>query len=77
MTHMATGLGSSIGQHFCAQGSRVAFVDIKVEEGNELARYIADQGHAKPEFIPCNLKDIPALQRVIRNSAGGRATSPC
>jgi NAD(P)-dependent dehydrogenase (short-subunit alcohol dehydrogenase family) len=72
VTGGATGIGSSIVQHFCAQGSRVAFVDIKVEEGNELARYIADQGHAKPEFIPCNLKDIPALQRVIREF-GGRA----
>lgn len=72
ITGGASGIGSSIVQHFCAQGSRVAFVDIKEAEGNELTAFIADKGHAKPEFIPCDLKDIPALQKVIREF-GARA----
>lgn len=72
ITGGASGIGSSIVQHFCAQGSRVAFVDIMEQQGNELVRRIADQGHAKPEFIPCDLKDVPALQRVIRDF-GSRA----
>ncbi len=72
ITGGASGIGSSIVQHFCAQGSRVAFVDIKEGEGKELAAYIADKGHAKPEFSPCDLKDIPALQKVIREF-GARA----
>jgi NAD(P)-dependent dehydrogenase (short-subunit alcohol dehydrogenase family) len=72
ITGGASGIGASIVQHFCAQGSKVGFVDIKEAEGKELATYIAGKGHTKPEFIPCDLKDIPALQRVIREF-GGRA----
>ena len=48
ITGGASGIGASIVQHFCAQGSRVAFVDIKEAEGKELTAYIADQGHAAP-----------------------------
>jgi NAD(P)-dependent dehydrogenase (short-subunit alcohol dehydrogenase family) len=67
ITGGASGIGSSIVQHFCAQGSRVAFVDIKEAEGKELTAYIADKGHAAPQFIPCDLKDVKALQKVIRD----------
>lgn len=72
ITGGASGIGSSIVQHFCAQGSRVAFVDIMEDEGRELVQHVAGRGHAKPEFIPCDLRDIPALQRAIREF-GGRA----
>lgn len=67
ITGGASGIGSSIVQHFCAQGSKVAFVDIKEAEGKELTAYIADKGHATPQFIACDLKDVKTLQKVIRD----------
>lgn len=72
ITGGASGIGCSIVQHFCAQGSRVAFVDIMEAAGNELVAYIKGKGHAVPEFIPCDLKDVTKLQQVIRDF-GARA----
>ncbi|HET6222749.1 MAG TPA: SDR family NAD(P)-dependent oxidoreductase, partial [Dongiaceae bacterium] len=65
VTGGGSGIGASIVEHFCAQGSKVAFVDIAREASEALVKAIAEKGHAKPLFIPCDLKDIPALKRAI------------
>ena len=62
----ATRNGETQVEHFCAQGAKVAFVDIKAAEGEALADRIAAAGDPKPLFIDCDLKDIPALQAAIR-----------
>lgn len=62
----ATGIGETLVEHFCAQGAKVAFVDIKAAEGEALADRIAAAGDPRPLFIDCDLKDIPALQAAIR-----------
>jgi D-xylose 1-dehydrogenase len=65
VTGGGSGIGAAIVEQFCAQGSKVAFVDIAREASEALVKAIAEKGHPKPLFIPCDLKDIPALKRAI------------
>jgi len=65
----ATGIGASIVEHFAAQGARVAFVDIQEEPAHALAERLATEGHPKPHFVHCDLRDIAAYQAVIRDAA--------
>lgn len=68
-----TGGGSGIGaaevEHFAAQGSRVAFVDIALEPSQALVEEIAARGDPRPLFLACNLRDIEALRAAIAKAA--------
>jgi NAD(P)-dependent dehydrogenase (short-subunit alcohol dehydrogenase family) len=70
----ATGIGESLVEQFCAQGASVAFVDIADEAAHALTERIAREGHAKPRYTHCDVRDIPALQQVIADV--GRALGP-
>jgi len=65
----ATGIGASIVEHFAAQGARVVFVDIQDEPAHALVERLAAEGHPKPHFVHCDLRDIAAYQAVIRDAA--------
>ena len=65
----ATGIGASIVSHFAAQGARVAFVDIQQEPALALAEHLAAEGHTKPHFVHCDLRDIEAYQAAIAGIA--------
>lgn len=65
ITGGGSGIGASIVEHFCAQGSKVAFVDIDVVASEGLVRRIEQTGSAAPLFLPCDLLDIPALQAAV------------
>jgi NAD(P)-dependent dehydrogenase (short-subunit alcohol dehydrogenase family) len=65
VTGGGSGIGASIVEHFCAQGSKVAFVDIAREASEALVQAIAGKGLPAPLFIECNVTDIPALQKAI------------
>jgi NAD(P)-dependent dehydrogenase (short-subunit alcohol dehydrogenase family) len=65
ITGGGSGIGAAIVEQFCAQGSKVAFVDIAREASEALVKAIAEKGYPKPLFIACDLKDIPALKRAI------------
>lgn len=69
ITGGGSGIGESIVRHFCAQGSKVAFVDIAEEASRALQKSIAAAGHEEPLFIACNLKDIEALRSAIAEAA--------
>ncbi|HZH28036.1 MAG TPA: SDR family oxidoreductase [Azospirillaceae bacterium] len=64
-----SGIGASIVEHFCAQGSRVAFVDVSEEPSRRLVETITAAGHPAPVFLPCDLRDIPALQDAVARAA--------
>lgn len=64
----ATGIGASIVEHFAAQGARVTFVDIQDEPAHALAERLAADGHPRPHFVHCDLRDIAAYQEVIREA---------
>ncbi len=63
------GIGASIVEHFCHQGARVAFVDIDEASSQALAGRIAASGDPAPLFLPCDLRDIPALRSAIAQAA--------
>ncbi len=64
ITGGGSGIGESLVEHFCAQGSRVAFVDIAEGPSRKLVKKIA-AGAPAPMFVPCDLRDIEALRRAI------------
>lgn len=68
ITGGGSGIGASIVEHFCAQGSKVAFVDIAREASEALVKLIAGKGHDAPLFIECDITDIAALQKAIADA---------
>ncbi len=65
ITGGGTGIGESLVSHFCAQGSKVAFVDIEEEASRGLVERIAGSGQPAPTFLYCDLRDIDALRAAI------------
>lgn len=64
VTGGASGIGEEHVRTFCAAGAKVAFIDIKDEEGKALAAELKGQG-AVAAFYRCDLLDIDALGKVI------------
>jgi NAD(P)-dependent dehydrogenase (short-subunit alcohol dehydrogenase family) len=69
ITGGASGIGESIVEHFCAQGSRVTFLDLQRDAGEALADRIAGEGHDRPTFIACDLTDLAALRTAVGTAA--------
>jgi NAD(P)-dependent dehydrogenase (short-subunit alcohol dehydrogenase family) len=65
ITGGGSGIGESLVEHFCAQGARVAFVDIAEAPSKALVERIAKKGDEKPLFMQCDLRDIEALRACI------------
>ena len=66
VTGGGSGIGESIVEHFAAQGSKVAFIDIKEKESKALAARLRKKRQTV-HFEPCDLTDIPALKQAIAN----------
>jgi NAD(P)-dependent dehydrogenase (short-subunit alcohol dehydrogenase family) len=64
-----SGIGASMVEHFCAQGARVAFVDIDQAAAQALLARIAAAGHPAPLFRPCDVRDIAAYQAALAELA--------
>ncbi|MGA7539106.1 MAG: SDR family oxidoreductase [Steroidobacteraceae bacterium] len=64
VTGGGSGIGESIVRHFAAQQAKVAFIDIAVEPSRALVRELETSG-MPVHFEPCDLTDIPALQRSV------------
>ena len=67
ITGGATGIGASMVEHFAAQGSRVAFLDVDESGATKLIESIAGPGYA-PLFLKCDLTDIAALRSAIHEA---------
>jgi NAD(P)-dependent dehydrogenase (short-subunit alcohol dehydrogenase family) len=66
ITGGATGIGATLVEGFCRQGSRVAFVDIQKEEAADLVLRLSSLARATPpKFYLCDLIDVEELQRVV------------
>jgi NAD(P)-dependent dehydrogenase (short-subunit alcohol dehydrogenase family) len=65
VTGGASGIGEKIVEQFARQSAKVAFLDIQNDAGTKLAQRISADGHPPPEFLPCDLTDIDALQKSI------------
>ena len=55
ITGGGSGIGASIVEHFCEQGSEVYLVDIKLKETKKLLNKIKKNKFRAPNFIECNL----------------------
>jgi NAD(P)-dependent dehydrogenase (short-subunit alcohol dehydrogenase family) len=69
VTGGGSGIGETIVAAFAEQGAKVAFVDIAKEASLALCERVAAAGHEKPVFRQCDIRDIPALQQVMRSLA--------
>lgn len=61
----ASGIGAAIVANFCAQGAKVAFVDIDAPTGEQLAVHLKQAHGQAPLFIACDLRDITSLRAAI------------
>jgi len=62
-----SGIGASIVEHFCEQGSEVYFVDINDEVSNKLIEEIKTKKFRAPTYINCDLTDIKKLENTLSN----------
>lgn len=69
VTGGGSGIGEAIVSAFAEQGAKVAFIDIAVDASLALCERLAMAGHEKPVFRQCDIRDIPALQDVMRTLA--------
>jgi NAD(P)-dependent dehydrogenase (short-subunit alcohol dehydrogenase family) len=60
----ASGLGAEFVEQLAGQGMAVGFVDVDEERGRALERRLVDGGSAA-RFLPCDVRDVPALQAAI------------
>ena len=65
ITGGGSGIGASIVEHFCEQGSEVYFVDINAEESKKLVDEMKNKKFKVPTFIECDLINIKLLQETI------------
>ena len=65
VTGGGSGIGASIVEHFCEQGSEVYFVDINAEESKKLVDEMKNKKFKEPTFIECDLINIKLLQETI------------
>lgn len=69
VTGGGSGIGACVVEHFVRQDARVAFVDIDAPAAEALCDTLSASGAHEPLFIPCDLRDIPALQQAIARAA--------
>jgi NAD(P)-dependent dehydrogenase (short-subunit alcohol dehydrogenase family) len=65
VTGGASGIGAEHVTQFARQGAKVAFVDIADSAAAELIETLRREGLPPPLYLPCDLKNIPALQAAI------------
>ena len=65
VTGGGSGIGASIVEHFCEQGSEVYFIDINEDESKKLIEDIKNKNYSLPIFIKCDLLNIKELQKTI------------
>jgi NAD(P)-dependent dehydrogenase (short-subunit alcohol dehydrogenase family) len=65
ITGGATGIGATLVEAFAAQGSKVAFIDLAVDEGQALAARLAIRSRHAPEFLAADLGRVDSLRAAI------------
>jgi NAD(P)-dependent dehydrogenase (short-subunit alcohol dehydrogenase family) len=69
VTGGASGIGAEEVTQFARQGAKVAFLDIAVVAAGSLIETLERQGLPVPLYLPCDLRDIKALQAAIAEAA--------
>ena len=66
ITGGGSGIGSSIVEHFCEQGSEVYFIDINEDASKKLIEECKNKKISIPSYIKCDLLNIKELQESIK-----------
>ena len=66
ITGGGSGIGSSIVEHFCEQGSIVYFIDINAGASKVLIELCKNKKISVPNYIECDLLNIKELQESIK-----------
>ena len=66
ITGGGSGIGSSIVEHFCEQGSLVYFIDINEDASKKLIEECKNKKISIPNYIKCDLLKIKELQESIK-----------
>ncbi len=74
ITGGGSGIGAAIVEAFAAQRAKVAFCDIDERCSGELIEALGAQGHARPFFTRCDVRDIAQLRAAI--AAAAEANGP-
>jgi NAD(P)-dependent dehydrogenase (short-subunit alcohol dehydrogenase family) len=69
VTGGASGIGAEEVTQFARQGAKVAFLDIADVAAGSLIETLERQGLPVPLYLPCDLRDIKALQAAIAEAA--------
>jgi NAD(P)-dependent dehydrogenase (short-subunit alcohol dehydrogenase family) len=67
ITGGGSGIGASIVERFCVQGSKVYFVDNDETASRNLVKNLTGRGENTPNFICCDVRNINELQSVIKS----------
>jgi len=65
VTGGGSGIGAAIVESFVDQGSKTAFVDIDIAASEKLVEALGKSHAGAPLFIPCDIRDVAALQEAI------------
>jgi D-xylose 1-dehydrogenase len=65
VTGGASGIGAEQVRQFARQGAKVAFVDVADDAAVRLIETLRQDGLTPPVYLPCDLRDIAALQAAI------------
>ncbi len=74
ITGGGSGIGAALTRAFAAQGAKVAFVDIAEAESRALVESVSEATGNAPLFLPCDIRDIAALQGAVAEAAGQLGT---
>jgi len=74
ITGGGAGIGAALVEAFCAQGARVAALEVNPASAAATAEAVAARTGNAPRFALCDLRDIPATQSAIADLAA--ATGP-
>ncbi len=66
ITGGGSGIGEGIVEAFCAQGSRVAFIDVHDPSSGALVDRLADAQHS-PIYNRCDITDLDTLAKTLAN----------
>jgi D-xylose 1-dehydrogenase len=69
ITGGGSGIGEALVTAFAAQGAKVSFVDIATEASEALCTRLASTSVPAPVFRHCDIRDVTALQAVMRELA--------
>ena len=70
VTGGGSGIGAGIVEHFCAQGSRVAFLELDPVTAAETAAHCESATGNLPIWRTCDLRDIEATRAAVAELAG-------